>query len=192
MARWNQANTVTPSAAATSPVTGLLGAALLAFSQRGNFVRKGQPSLTERLNIRLAPGEKQQLRGIARDGGLSASGLVRLRALGRAVVCRTDATTIRELRRLGGPIKKAHVDSGRPYSAATANAPAALTRNCRAAGDRAIGMEVASHDRQEGSDVERRPAPKSKAHNVRELVDHIAGPKAGGDGEKSSIETPRT
>jgi hypothetical protein len=27
-------------------------------------------------------------------------------------------------------------------------------------------------------------APKSKAHNVRALVDYIAGPKAGGDGEK--------
>jgi hypothetical protein len=27
-------------------------------------------------------------------------------------------------------------------------------------------------------------APKSKAHNVRALIDYIAGPKAGGDGEK--------
>ena len=92
------------------------------------FRKKGPASLTERLNIRLAPGEKQKLRGIAHDGGLSVSDLVRLRALGRPVVCRTDATTIRELRRLGGLLKKVHVDSGGAYSAATANALVALTR----------------------------------------------------------------
>ena len=92
------------------------------------FRKKGPASLTGRLNIRLAPGEKQQLRAIARDGGLSVSDLVRLRALGRPVVCRTDATTIRELRRLGGLLKKVHVDSGGAYSAATANALGMLTR----------------------------------------------------------------
>jgi hypothetical protein len=54
------------------------------------FRKKGTASLTERLNIRLAPGEKQQLCGIARDSGLSVSDVVRLRALGRPVVCRTD------------------------------------------------------------------------------------------------------
>ena len=91
------------------------------------FRKKGPVGLTERLNIRLAPGEKHQLRGVARDAGLSVSDLVRLRALGRPVVCRTDATTIRELRRLGGLLKKVHVDSGGAYSAATANALAALT-----------------------------------------------------------------
>jgi hypothetical protein len=92
------------------------------------FRKKGTVNLTERLNIRLAPGEKQQLCGIARDGGLSVSDVVRLRALGRPVVCRTDATTIRELRRLGGLLKKVHIDSGGAYSAATANALATLTR----------------------------------------------------------------
>jgi hypothetical protein len=44
------------------------------------------------------------------------------------VVCRTDATTIRELRRLGGLLKKVHVDSGGAYSAATSSALVALTR----------------------------------------------------------------
>jgi hypothetical protein len=52
--------------------------------------------------------------------------LVRLRALGRPVVAHTDAATIRELRRLGGLLKKVHVDSGGAYSAATADALAAL------------------------------------------------------------------
>ena len=92
------------------------------------FRKKGPASLSERLDVRVAPSEKHQLRGIARGGGLSVSDLVRLRALGRPVLSRTDATTIRELRRLGGLLKKVHVDSGGAYSAATANAVAALTR----------------------------------------------------------------
>jgi hypothetical protein len=83
------------------------------------FRRKGQASLTERLDVRVAPGEKQELRGIASDAGLGVSDLVRRRALGRPVVCRTDATTIRELRRLGGLLKKVHVDSGGAYSQQT-------------------------------------------------------------------------
>ena len=45
-----------------------------------------------------------------------------LRALDRPVVSRTDATTIRELRRLGGLLKKVHVDSGGAYSKETASA----------------------------------------------------------------------
>ena len=39
---------------------------------------------------------------------------------------RTDATTIRELRRLGGLLKKVHVDSGGAYSEETAAALTAL------------------------------------------------------------------
>jgi hypothetical protein len=48
--------------------------------------------------------------------------------MGRPVVPRTDATTIRELRRLGGLLKKVHLDSGSAYSTTTAEALAALTR----------------------------------------------------------------
>jgi len=101
------------------------------------FRKKGPAGLTARLNIRLAPGEKQQLRGIARGGELSVSDLVRLRVLGRPVVCRTDATTIRELRRLGGLLKKVHVDSGGAYSQQTA----AVLRNLHAAIARLTGRE---------------------------------------------------
>jgi hypothetical protein len=86
------------------------------------FRKKGPAGLTERVDVRVAPGEKDQLRGIARVAGLGVSDLVRLRALGRPVVCRTDATTIRELRRLGGLLKKVHVDSGGAYSQQTAAA----------------------------------------------------------------------
>lgn len=50
------------------------------------------------------------------------SELVRLRVLGRPVVGRTDATTIRELRRLGGLLKMVHLDSGGAYSEQTGEA----------------------------------------------------------------------
>ncbi len=96
------------------------------------FRRKAALGLTERLDVRVAPAEKAQLRGIARDAGVAVSELVRLRALGRPVFCRTDATTIRELRRLGGLLKKVHMDSGGAYSQQTAGALDAL----RAAIDR--------------------------------------------------------
>ncbi len=90
------------------------------------FRRKGAAGLTERLDIRAAPGEKAQLRTFAAAAGLTVAELVRLRSLGKPVVPRTDATTIRELRRLGGLLKKVHVDSRGAYSAATADALTAL------------------------------------------------------------------
>jgi len=92
------------------------------------FRKLGQAALTRRLDVRAAPAEKVELRSIAEVAGLSVAELVRRRALGRPVVARTDATTIRELRRLGGLLKKVHVDSGGAYSAATADALVELTR----------------------------------------------------------------
>ena len=88
------------------------------------FARKGAAALTERLDVRVAPEEKEQLRRIAANAGISVAELVRARALDRPVVSRTDATTIRELRRLGGLLKKVHLDSGGAYSRETG---AALT-----------------------------------------------------------------
>ncbi len=91
------------------------------------FRRKGAAGLTARLDVRVAPGEKERLRAIATSAGMPVAELVRLRSLGRPLVPRTDATTIRELRRLGGLLKKVHVDSRGAYSDATARALAALT-----------------------------------------------------------------
>jgi hypothetical protein len=99
------------------------------------FARKGTAALTERLDVRVAPEEKEKLRRIAADAGISVAELVRARALGRPVLSRTDATTIRELRRLGGLLKKIHLDSGGAYSRETA---AALTE-LRAASLRLVG-----------------------------------------------------
>ena len=84
------------------------------------FRRKGPRGLTARLDVRVAPGEKDDLGVNARDAGLTVSELVRLRALGRPVVSRTDATTIRELRRLGVLLKLVHTESGGAYSQQTA------------------------------------------------------------------------
>ena len=90
------------------------------------FARKGPAALTERLDVRVAPEEKEQLCRIAAGAGISVAELVRARALDRPVVSRTDATTIRELRRLGGLLKKVHIDSGAAYSRETAAALTAL------------------------------------------------------------------
>jgi hypothetical protein len=101
------------------------------------FRRKAEVGLTERLDVRVTPAEKDRVRALARAAGLAVSELVRLRALGRPVVCRTDATTIRELRRLGGLLKKVHIESGGAYSQQTAAALGAL----RAAIDRLAAPE---------------------------------------------------
>jgi hypothetical protein len=83
------------------------------------FRKNGATGLTERIDVRIAPAEKAELRAIAESAGLGVSDLVRLRALGRPVVSRTDATTIRELRRLGGLLKMVHLDSAGAYSEQT-------------------------------------------------------------------------
>ena len=90
------------------------------------FRRKNADGLTERLDVRMAPAEKARLRDMAAAVGMPVAELVRHRALGRPVVSRTDATTIRELRRLGGLLKLVHVESKGAYSAATAAALASL------------------------------------------------------------------
>ena len=102
------------------------------------FRKKGAASLTDRLDVRVAPAEKVRLRNLAAAGGIPVAELVRARALGRPIVPRTDAKTIRELRRLGGLLKKVHLDSGGAYrtetAAALADLRAAIAR--LAAGDR--------------------------------------------------------
>ena len=90
------------------------------------FAKKDAMGLTARLDVRVAPSEKARLRAIAEAAGIQVAELVRQRALGRPVVSRTDATTIRELRRLGGLLKLVHVESGGAYSRQTAAALDAL------------------------------------------------------------------
>jgi hypothetical protein len=86
------------------------------------FARKGAAVLTERLDVRMAPSEKERLRELAAAAGMPVAELVRHRSLSHPVVSRTDATAIRELRRLGGLLKKVHIDSGGAYRQETAAA----------------------------------------------------------------------
>src|SRR5690348_1634746 len=90
------------------------------------FGNKGAAGLTARLDVRVAPAEKVAIREMAAAAGMAVAELVRGRALGRPIVSRTDATTIRELRRLGGLLKLVHVESKGAYSAETAAALAEL------------------------------------------------------------------
>ena len=90
------------------------------------FARKGTAGLTERLDVRVAPAEKAQLRDMADVAGVTVAELVRRRALGRRIVPRTDAATVRELRRIGGLLKLVHTESGGAYRAETAAALADL------------------------------------------------------------------
>ena len=73
-----------------------------------------------------------------------------------------------------------HVDSGGAYSRGTAAALAALTTAIarQAAGDEGAPVIVKKIT------MSKTAAPKSKAANVRALAEYIAGPNAGGDGEK--------
>lgn len=96
------------------------------------FKRRGPVALVERMNLRMSPEEKEDLNRVAASAGLTVSELVRARSLGRPVVSRTDATTIRELRRLGGLLKHIHTESAGAYSQETSAAltelRAAITR----------------------------------------------------------------
>ncbi len=121
-------------------------------------------------------------------GRLAVSELVRLRALGRPVVSRTDATTIRELRRLGGLLKKVHVDSGGAYSQQTAAALATL----QAAIARLAAATEASRDRQEGADVEDGARPRARPSTCARWSTTSPGPRPAATARRSSTEGPRT
>jgi hypothetical protein len=59
------------------------------------FRKRGHVGLTRRFDFRVSPAEKVEMLSIAEAAGLSVAELVQRRVLGRSVVARTDATTIR-------------------------------------------------------------------------------------------------
>lgn len=85
-------------------------------------------SLDAVINVRVARVEKAGLREAASIAGLSLSAYCRRRFLGHKVVAHTDRAVIRELRRLGGLLKRVHTESGGAYSAETAQALADIRR----------------------------------------------------------------
>jgi hypothetical protein len=86
------------------------------------FTRKKTEPLDGRCNVRVTASELAELRESAGLAGLSLSEYMRRRALGIVVVAHADLSVVRELRRLGGLLKKVHVDSQGAYSQATAEA----------------------------------------------------------------------
>lgn len=65
------------------------------------------------LRVRLTSSEKSELVESAEHAGLTVSEYVRRRAIGHAVISRTDAALIRELRRQGGLIKHVWLATGK-------------------------------------------------------------------------------
>lgn len=88
----------------------------------------GEKALSERVTLRLAPDEKEKLQLDAELAGLSLSELIRSNYFGKPVIAKADIVTVKELRRLGGLMKHAHLDSGGKYSQETSDAIAAITR----------------------------------------------------------------
>ena len=86
------------------------------------FSRKKTEPLDARCNVRVTASELAELRESATLAGLSLSEYMRRRALGLVVIAHSDVSVVRELRRLGGLLKKVHVDSQGAYSEATADA----------------------------------------------------------------------
>lgn len=84
------------------------------------FEIKGTEKLEARVNLRMTKKELERLKEDATVANLTISELVRRRYFGRPIMASVDATTVRELRRLGGLIKKVHVDSGGAYREQTA------------------------------------------------------------------------
>ena len=100
----------------------LTGGGTIGFA-RGTLVSGISTGETPAVPRGIGAGGRGTSTDIARRGaGITVAELVRQRALGRPVVARTDATTIRELRRLGGLLKKVHTDSRGAYSQTTAAA----------------------------------------------------------------------
>lgn len=86
------------------------------------FKRKGAEKLDAVVNIRLTSIEKARLKEDADVASLSMSELVRARYFGRPIVANATLVMVRELRRLGGLMKKAHGDSSGAYSHQTGRA----------------------------------------------------------------------
>jgi hypothetical protein len=83
------------------------------------FTQKGEQGLTARLNLRVPQTEHDRIKLDAEVANVSVSEMVRSRYFGRAVIASSDEATIRELRRMGGLLKKVNIDSGFAINAET-------------------------------------------------------------------------
>jgi len=100
--------------------------------------KQSQNALDAVINIRVTKAEKARLLEDADLAALSMSELVRRRYFGRPILASADQAMIRELRRLGGLLKRIHNESGGVLHRDTAAALAAIKAY----------IERLSHDRQ--------------------------------------------
>jgi hypothetical protein len=76
----------------------------------------GKERMRAKLDFRLPAEEKERIEQDARLAGISAGAMMRRRYFGRPIIAHADLATIKELRRLGGLLKKIHTESGGVYS----------------------------------------------------------------------------
>ena len=98
------------------------------------FQKIGVDELDAIVNVRLTSEEKERLRDDADMAALSMSALIRARYFGRPVLAQADQVMIKELRRMGGLLKKVHLDSNGAYSAETLAALSLVSEAIRKVG----------------------------------------------------------
>jgi len=99
------------------------------------FERIGIDALDAIVNVRLTAEEKDRLRDDADMAALSMSALIRARYFGRPVLAHADQVMIKELRRMGGLLKKVHLDSNGAYSSETSAALSLVSDAIRRVGN---------------------------------------------------------
>lgn len=93
------------------------------------FEQKGKDPLIERITVRLTVEEKSQIKEDADIAGLAINELVRCQIFKRPIVVKEDRVFVKgqhrilmELRRVGGLLKRVHIESGGSYSNETSEA----------------------------------------------------------------------
>ena len=84
------------------------------------------------VNARVTEEESREIREQAKASQLTVSECVRQRIFGKRVAHQTDLSILAELRRLGGLVKQAHLETRGTYSERTADAIRALEAYVRA------------------------------------------------------------
>jgi hypothetical protein len=80
------------------------------------FKQQGPEHLDAKMDFRLPAAEKARILQDADLAGISGGAMLRRRYFGRPIIAHADLATIKELRRLGGLLKKIHTESGGVYS----------------------------------------------------------------------------
>ena len=93
---------------------------------RQKLMKDERKTRAAQVNFRLSVAELETLKQEADEAGMGVSDYVRRRTLGRPVSAHTDRAMINELRRLGGLLKRIHLESNGAYRTETRDAILAL------------------------------------------------------------------